>query len=112
MVNHKKVKRLMRELGLYPVAYKRSIYSSYKGEVGKRAPNILKRAFDVKAPDTVWATDVTEFQTDEGKLYFSPIKDLCTGEIIRAIQSHHHQTWRWSWECSMLRSLHILILMG
>ena len=37
VVNHKKVKRLMRELGLYPVAYKRSLYSSYKGEVGKRA---------------------------------------------------------------------------
>ena len=81
-VNHKKVKRLMRELGLYPAAYKRSRYSSYKGEVGKTAPNILNRAFYVKAPDTVWATDVTEFQTDEGKLYLSPMKDLCTGEII------------------------------
>ena len=37
VVNHKKIKRLMRELGLYPAAYKRSRYSSYKGEVGKRA---------------------------------------------------------------------------
>ena len=81
-VNHKKVKRLMRELGLYPSTYKRARYSSYKGEVGKTAPNILKREFDVKVPDTVWATDVTEFKTDEGKLYLSPIKDLCTGEII------------------------------
>ena len=52
-MNHKKVKRLMRELGLYPAAYKRSRYSSYKGEVGKTAPNILKRAFDTKMPDTV-----------------------------------------------------------
>ena len=43
---------------------------------------ILKRSFDAKVPDTVWTTDVTEFQTDEGKLYLSPIKDLCTGEII------------------------------
>ena len=33
-------------------------------------------------PDTVWATDVTEFLTGEGKLYLSPMKDLCTGEII------------------------------
>ena len=37
IVNHKKVKRLMKEMGLYPAAYKRSRYSSYKGEVGKTA---------------------------------------------------------------------------
>lgn len=81
-VNHKKVKRLMSELGLYPVTCKRSRYSSYKGQVGKTAPNRLKRRFDVKEPDKVWATDVTEFHTGEGKLYLSPVKDLCTGEII------------------------------
>ena len=82
IVNHKKVKRLMRELNLYPVTVKRRKYSSYKGEVGRTAPNRLKRRFDAKEPDKVWATDVTEFQTDEGKLYLSPIKDLCTREII------------------------------
>ena len=81
-MNHKKVKRLMRELNLYPVTVKRRKYSSYKGEVGRTAPNRLKRRFDAKEPDKVWATDVTEFQTGEGKLYLSPIKDLCTGEII------------------------------
>ena len=72
----------MRELNLYPVTAKRRKYSSYKGEVGRTAPNRLKRRFDAKEPDKVWATDVTEFQTGEGKLYLSPIKDLCTGEII------------------------------
>ena len=72
----------MRELNLYPVTVKRRKYSSYKGEVGRTAPNRLKRRFDAKEPDKVWATDVTEFQTGEGKLYLSPIKDLCTGEII------------------------------
>ena len=81
-MNHKKVKRLMNEQGLFPATYKRARYSSYKGEIGKTAPNILHRQFDVDAPDKVWATDVTEFQTDEGKLYLSPIKDLCTREII------------------------------
>ena len=72
----------MRELDLYAVTAKRRKYSSYKGEVGRTAPNRLKRRFDVKEPDKVWATDVTEFQTGEGKIYLSPIKDMCTGEII------------------------------
>ena len=57
-------------------------YSSYKGNVGKVAKNILDRNFDVKEPDKVWASDITEFKTDEGKVYLSPIKDFCTGEII------------------------------
>ena len=55
---------------------------SYKGTVGRTAPNRLMRKFDVKEPDKVWGTDVTEFRTDEGKVYLSPIKDFCTGEII------------------------------
>lgn len=82
IVNHKKVNRLMNELGLCPVTVKAAKCSSYKGTVGKTAPNRLKRKFDVKEPDKVWGTDVTEFKTDEGKVYLSPIKDFCTGEII------------------------------
>lgn len=82
IVNHKRAKRLMRELNLYAVTVKRRKYSSYKGEVGRTAPNRLKRRFNVKEPDKVWATDVTEFTTGEGKIYLSPIKDMCTGEII------------------------------
>ncbi len=42
----------------------------------------MKLAFGVKVPDIVFATDVTEFQINEGKLYIFPIKNLCTSEII------------------------------
>ena len=73
----------MKELKLVPRMVKsEKKYSSYKGNVGKVAKNILARNFDVKEPDRVWASDVTEFKTDEGKVYLSPIKDFCTGEII------------------------------
>ena len=82
-VNHKKIRRIMKELKLVPrMVRSEKKYSSYKGDVGKVAKNILARNFDVKEPDRVWASDVTEFKTDEGKVYLSPIKDFCTGEII------------------------------
>lgn len=82
-VNHKKARRLMREMDLVPRMQRREKkYSSYKGTVGKVAGNVLNRNFDAERPDTVWASDVTEFKTDEGKVYLSPIKDFCTGEII------------------------------
>ncbi|MBQ0071910.1 MAG: IS3 family transposase [Spirochaetales bacterium] len=87
-VNHKKVRRLMREMDLVPRMQKaEKRYSSYKGTVGKVAKNVLKRKFDVKEPDTVWTSDVTEFKTGEGKVYLSPITDLCTGAIISYMYS-------------------------
>ena len=36
-------------------------YRSYKGEVGKIAPNLLNQDFSTTAPNQKWATDVTEF---------------------------------------------------
>lgn len=57
-------------------------YKSYRGEVGKVAPNILKRNFKAEKPNEKWATDVTEFSLFGKKLFLSPILDLYNGEII------------------------------
>jgi len=57
-------------------------YRSYRGEVGKIAPNLLRRKFRVEEPDRKWATDITEFKLFGQKLYLSPIMDLFNGEII------------------------------
>ena len=59
-LNHKTVQRLMKELGLVcRVRVKK--YRSYKGEVGKIAPNLLDRNFHAERPNQKWVTDVTEF---------------------------------------------------
>ncbi len=47
-VNHKTVQRLMKELGLVCRARMKK-YRSYKGEVGKIAPNLLNRDFHAKS---------------------------------------------------------------
>lgn len=57
-------------------------YRSYKGEIGKIAPNILKRDFHASAPNQKWTTDITEFSLFGAKLYLSPILDMYNGEII------------------------------
>jgi len=57
-------------------------YHSYRGEVGKIAPNLLQRDFRAEKPDSKWATDITEFKLLGKKLYLSPIMDLFNGEII------------------------------
>lgn len=80
-LNHKTVQRLMKELGLFcRVRIKK--YRSYKGEVGKIAPNHLGRDFHATKPNQKWVTDVTEFQLFGQKIYLSPILDLYSQDIV------------------------------
>lgn len=83
-VNHKKVQRIMKELGLKCVKFTRkSRYNSYKGKVGKVAKNRLNRRFSTPIRLQKLVTDVTEFKcTGKEKLYLNPILDLYNGEII------------------------------
>lgn len=80
-VNHKKVQRLMKALGLKSVVRIKK-YRSYKGNVGKTAPNILNRNFQAEKPNQKWVTDITEFKLLGEKLYLSPMLDLFNGEIV------------------------------
>ena len=80
-LNHKTVQRLMKELGLVCRVRVRK-YRSYKGEVGKIAPNLLNRDFHAERPNQKWVTDVTEFSLFGQKLYLSPILDLHNGYLV------------------------------
>lgn len=80
-VNHKTVQRLMRKMGMKSrVRVKK--FRSYRGELGKAAPNLLNREFTAAQANQKWVTDVTEFSVAGKKLYLSPIMDLYNGEIV------------------------------
>ena len=81
IVNHKTVSRLMLELKIKSMVRVKK-FKSYKGEVGKIAPNILKRDFSTTAFNQKWVTDVTEFHLLGAKVYLSPAIDLHNGEVI------------------------------
>ena len=92
-INHKKVLRIMREESLLCSKFKTRSrkYSSYKGQIGKVADNVVKRQFKADKPNQLWLTDVTEFRIkgQEKKLYLSPILDLYNSEIISYTLSNH-----------------------
>ena len=92
-INHKRVLRIMREESLLCSKFKTRSrkYSSYKGQIGKVAGNIVKRQFTATKPNQLWLTDVTEFRIkgQEKKLYLSPILDLYNSEIIGYTLSNH-----------------------
>lgn len=80
-LNHKTVQKLMTQMGIKSTVRPKR-YQSYKGAVGKVAPNLLKRHFASKKPNEKWVTDVTEFNIKGEKVYLSPILDLYNQEII------------------------------
>lgn len=80
-LNHKTVQRLMNHLRLKCLVRMKK-YRSYRGEVGRIAPNLLQRQFHATRPNEKWATDVTEFSLLGEKVYLSPIIDLYNGEIV------------------------------
>ena len=92
-VNKKKVQRIMQRLHLQVTSFTRRSrkYSSYKGRVGKVAPNRIRRRFHTTIPHQKITTDTTEFKYYEidsqghmnmHKLYLDPFLDMFNGEII------------------------------
>lgn len=80
-INHKTVQKLMSQLGLKAKQKKRH-YHSYKGQIGKIAPNVIDRDFSAERPNQKWTTDVSQVCIKDEKLYISPILDMYNGEII------------------------------
>ena len=84
LVNHKRVQRLMKVLNLQAKMRQKRKYSSHKGDVGKKADNLIQRQFEGSKPMEKCYTDVTEFAIPAStqKLYLSPVLDGFNSEII------------------------------
>ena len=93
-INHKTVQKLMKELGLKGKQRKNGQYHSYKGTVGKIADNLLNRDFVSSKPFEKIATDVTQFNVCNEKVYLSPVMDLFNREIVSYSISLSPNLWQ------------------
>jgi len=80
-INHKRVQRLMKEMGIRAVIWKKRPY------YGKKEPyvisdNHLNREFHASKPNEKRVTDITYLIFNGQKLYLSAIKDLYNNEIV------------------------------
>jgi putative transposase len=71
-VNHKRVKRLMRNLGLISMAP--SPQTSCRSSEHQKYPYLLKN-MKIDATNQVWAADITYIPTAEGYLYLVAVMD-------------------------------------
>ncbi|KRL65098.1 transposase IS150 IS3 family protein [Companilactobacillus versmoldensis DSM 14857 = KCTC 3814] len=79
------IRKIMGKLGIKVDIYSKhtSSYHSYKGTVGRIAPNIIIQDFSETKPFTVLHTDVTQVKLIDGKWgYISSIEDETSGEIL------------------------------
>lgn len=88
-VNHKRVHRVMKKLGLKAVIRKKNPYKRYRQKsAGIIYNNLLNRDFYAKRPNEKWVTDITEFKVANQTLYLSAIMDLYNNEMIAYKTSH------------------------
>ena len=83
--NHKRIQRLMHEMGLKCTKYNRRVrkYDSSKGPNGKKAKNRLNRRFMSNRKYQKMVCDITELKAGNGhKVYLEIIKDLATNQIL------------------------------
>ena len=92
-VNKKKVQRIVQQRGMQVTSFTRKSrrFSTYKGVVGRIAPNRVNRRFGTSLPHQKITTDTTEFKYYEPdskgrvsikKLYLDPFMDMWNQEIL------------------------------
>ncbi|MEV4030718.1 IS3 family transposase [Streptococcus pneumoniae] len=84
LVNHKRVQGLIKVHNLQAKMRQKRKYSSHKGDVGKKAENLIQGQFEGSKTMEKCYTDVTEFAIPAStqKLYLSPVLDGFNSEII------------------------------
>ncbi len=80
IVNHKRVRRLMRGLGIKSVIRKKRPFYGRRGSVG--FPNVLNHEFDAEHPLQKLVTDITYVRVGDPFAYLSAVLDLYNNEIV------------------------------
>lgn len=80
-LNHKRIQRLMNELGIKAVIRKKRPYYGKK-EAYVISDNHLNRDFQAPKPNEKWVTDITYLVFNGQGLYLAAIKDLYNNEIV------------------------------
>ena len=73
--SRKRVARLMRQAGLSGMVRRRRGRTTIQVPGIATAPDLVRRDFRPVAPNRLWAADLTEIQTWEGKLYLAVVID-------------------------------------
>ena len=120
-VNHKRIRRLMGEMGLLQTRQRRKVRTTNSQHNFARYPNRVQ-FLDITEPEQVWVADITYVQLGQGHVYLAVIMDVFTRAIRgwqlsrnldaefltisalkKALKTHcptiHHSDQGWQYAC-------------
>ena len=90
VVGKNRVAKLMQALGLRGKGSRKRHPHTTQSDPGHAVKaNHLNQKFAAPHPDTVWLTDITYIDTDEGYLYVAGVMDLCSRQIVGLAMADH-----------------------
>ena len=84
-----RIARLMRRAGLWAISRRRWRTTTRRKARTVPAPDRLQRAFGIRGPNEVWATDLTYIATRSGWLYLAVVLDVGTRRVIGWATAEH-----------------------
>jgi transposase InsO family protein len=91
-VNHKRVERLMAELGIAGKCGRRKMRTTIRDPREKPAVDLVRRIFGRDRPDQLWVGDLTYIPTGEGWLYVASVLDACSRRLLGWSIADHMRT--------------------
>jgi putative transposase len=92
VVNHKRVRRLMRHHGIVGVHKPAKVRTTIPAEENPPLPDLIGRRFAPTAPDVAWVGDITYVATGEGWLYVASVLDLGSRRLLGYSMAAHMRT--------------------
>lgn len=88
-VGKERVRKLMKLHGIKARGKRKFVITTDSKHDLPIAPNLLDRNFQPDAPNSVWTSDITYIQTDEGWLYLAVVLDLYSRQVVGwSMQAH------------------------
>jgi len=79
-INRKRVRRLMRELGLVVKPKRKKVATTDSRHPQRHYPNLVE-GLEINHPDQVWVADITYIRLGEGFVYLAVVMDVFTRGI-------------------------------
>ncbi|MFJ9381633.1 IS3 family transposase [Streptomyces sp. NPDC101455] len=93
VVNHKRVARVIRSLGLAGVCLRRRHRTTIADPAAAKAPDLIARDFTAAEPNTKYVGDITYLAVGSGKFcYLATVIDLCSRRLAGWALADHMRT--------------------
>lgn len=92
-INHKRIARVMRSIGLAGVRLRRRHRTTVADPAAAKAPDLIDRNFTASEPNTKYVGDITYLPLEGGKfLYLATVIDLASRRLAGWANADHMRT--------------------